>query len=489
MTQPPRLAARGIVHHWGPVTALDGVDLSVATGEVVALLGENGAGKSTLVELLSGGLTLREGRLELDGRPWRPRGPRDARRAGVVAVHQHFRLVETFTVGENLALSLGREASGAQTAWRDLSRRLDLELPPLEATVAALGVGERQRVEIGRALLARPRLLLLDEPTAVLTPREADALFGAVRRLAEDGVATLFITHRLDEVARVAHRVVVLRSGRVVDEAPAGADPERLARAMVGRVPPHPPRREHPRGPVVAALEGVAVPPVLAPLDLRLHAGEVVVLAGVDGNGQAAAAARLAGLATGPGTVSVGGRRVDRPTPADLHRLGVRVIPADRTREGIVPGLSVAENVVLGRHREPPFARRGLLDPAAVAAEGRRMVEALGIAGDARQPAGELSGGNQQKVAVARAVAGQPRVLVAIHPTRGLDVAARVAVEDHILRAAAGGAAVLVVTSDLEEARLLGDRILVLSRGRVVGEGGPDTPEATLARWVGGEAA
>ncbi len=489
MSGPPRLAIRGLVHRWGPVAALDGVAFAVDPGEVVALLGENGAGKSTLVELLSGGVALQEGTLELDGRPYAPRSPRQARRAGVVAVHQHFQLVEAFTVAENLALAGTGGAGPDREAWRRLEEATGLELPPLHLPVGTLGVGERQRLEIGRALLARPGLLLLDEPTAVLTPAEAGALFCAVRRLAEEGVAVLFITHRLEEVARAAHRVVVLRHGRVVAEGGADTDPAALARAMVGRVPGSPERPLRKRGPVCARLEGVAVPPVLAPLDLALASGEITVLAGVDGNGQVAAARRLAGLERGPGTVVVGGRRLENPSPGELRALGVRVVPGDRTREGVVSGLTVAENLALGRHREPPFTRNGLLDPAGLLREGARLVEAYGIAGAPGQPCSALSGGNQQKVVVARAVAARPRVLVAIHPTRGLDVAARTTVHAHLLAAAARGAALLVVTSDLAEARALGDRILVFSRGRVVGEGGPDTPGELLARWVGGEAA
>jgi simple sugar transport system ATP-binding protein len=230
------------------------------------------------------------------------------------------------------------------------------------------------------------------------------------------------------------------------------------------------------------------LPPRLEPLDLELRVGEIVVLAGVDGNGQVAAAERLAGLSNGPGEIEVGGKRLVVPTPSQLRRLGVWVIPKDRTREGLAPSLSVAENMVLGRHRGGAWRRGPLLDREAVRAEGERLVSRFGVVGEPGQAVAQLSGGNQQKVVVARAVAAQPRVLVAIHPTRGLDVTAAATVRTQLV-AAAEGAAVLVVTSDLEEALEIADRILVLSRGRVVGVGGRGTPMDQLARWVGGEAA
>ncbi len=483
---PPRLALSGLVRRFPGVTALAGVSLSAAAGEVVALLGENGAGKSTLVEVIGGGLRPDGGTLELDGEPYRPLDPLDAQRARVSVVHQHFQLVEAFTVGENLRLAM---KEGSLAKWEEMQLRLGLPLPPLEARVAALGVGERQRLEIGKALLSQPRLLLLDEPTAVLTPAEADALFNAVRRLAAEGTTVLFITHRLDEVRRVADGVVVLRRGQVVDRLPATAEARRLAEAMTGELPRSAERKKGALGDVVARLFSVALPPQLEPLDLELRMGEIVVLAGVDGNGQAAAAERLAGLSDGPGEIEVDGVRLSSPTPSQLRRLGVWVIPGDRTREGLAPSLSVAENLILGRHRHGAWRRGPLLEPAAVRVEGERLVAEFGVVGDAVQAVSQLSGGNQQKVIVARAVSARPRVLVAIHPTRGLDVTAAATVRAQLAVAAAAGAGVLVVTADLEEAVETADRILVLSRGRVVGEGGRGTSLGRLARWVGGEAA
>ncbi len=485
----PLLDVRGLCRSYGDTTALAGVDFEVGSGEVVALLGENGAGKSTLVEILSGMLSPDAGSMSIEGRAFCPGDPRAARERGVGVVHQHFQLVEAFTVAENLRLATGFGADLMRPLARRMEDEVGLPLPPLEQPVQSLGVGERQRVEIAKALAGRPRLLLLDEPTAVLTPGEADALFAGIRKLVDRGAAVVFITHRLDEVARAADRVVVLSRGRVVLQIGAGAPPEQLARAMVGpQTQAVRPQRGTP-GPVVLRARGVAAERRLEPLDLDLHSGEIVVAAGVDGNGQGALAERLAGLASGPGVVEVDGRVVYSGGPGPFRRNGVWVVPGDRSRDGVVGPMTVAENLVLGRHRRLPFCHRGLLNRRAVHGEAGRLVEGYGIDGRPEQRAETLSGGNQQRVVLARCLEASPRVLVAMHPTRGLDVAAERAVEQRLLEAAAEGCTVLVVTADLEAAWRLGDRILVFSRGRVVGEGGPDTDPALLARWVGGEAA
>jgi simple sugar transport system ATP-binding protein len=337
-------------------------------------------------------------------------------------------------------------------------------------------------LEIGKALLRKPRLLLLDEPTAVLTPGESERLFTVVQRLASQGAAVLFITHRLDEVQKVADRVVVLRRGRVVAELEPSTPSQALAEAMTGELPPAGTVPEPRPGEVVARLCEVAAPPRLHPLSLELRAGEVVVLAGVDGSGQVAAAERLCGLAQGPGAIEIRGERLVSASVSELRRRGICVIPSDRSRDGAAPGLTVAENLILG-HLLP-----WLLSPAVVIRRAEKLISRFGIAGRARQPLRELSGGNQQKVIVARALAARPELLVAIHPTRGLDVAAQQSVHEQLLVIAAGGAAVLLVTADLDEARMIGDRILVFSRGRVVGEGDRSTRPELLARWVGGEA-
>jgi len=485
----PLLRVSDLSRRFEATVALDRVSFAVARGEVLALLGENGAGKSTLVEVLSGGLRSDGGELQIDGRAYAPRDARQARGKGVAVVHQHFQHVEAFTVAENLRLAapemvpVAREAELA-ALWARLGDELGVSLPSPQARVGDLGVGERQWLEIAKAAWGSPRLLLLDEPTAVLTPGEAEQLFSAVRRRSSTGAAVLFITHRLDEVRRVADRVVVLRRGRVVAGLPAAASTDELAAAMTGELPPPAPRRAVAAGRVVASLRGVAVPVRLQPLDLDVHEREIVALAGVDGNGQVAAAERLAGIVQGPGVVEIEGRAVPRPNPGCMRSRGVNVIPADRTRQGTVAELSVAENLILG---DPTGA--GLLHPARLEERASKLIERFQIVGRPGQPAAELSGGNQQKLVVARALTGRPKIIVAMHPTRGLDVAAQIQVHRFLLEASAGGAGVLLVTADLEEARSVADRILVFSRGRVVGEGDSATPLELLGRWIGGEAA
>ncbi len=480
------LEVRGAVRRYGELVALNGVDLEVASGEVVALLGENGAGKSTLVEAIGGSLCLNGGSLRLQGRDYAPSDPRKARAAGVAVVHQHDQLVEAFTVMENLSLAFaGWSPSQAAAAWSALGGRLGVVLPAGDVCVRDLGVGERQWVEIAKALLVNPRVLLLDEPTAVLTPGEADRLFMVVRSLAAAGMAVVFITHRLDEVARIADRVVVLRRGTVVASRAANAPSSELAMLMTGELSATHPHGDHVPGEIVVRARDVALPPRLLPLDLDLRAGEIVVLAGVDGNGQVAAAERLAGLDKGPGTVEIVG--FNQPARGDI-RMGVGLVPADRRRQGLFPNLSVAENLAIGRLDQPPF-RGGVLSPRRVLSESRKEIDRFAVVAQAGQRVAALSGGNQQKVVVARALAAGWPVVVAIHPTRGLDVAAQNVVRQGLGDAAGDGSAVLVVTSDLDEARLLGDRIVVFSRGRAIGEGGRDTPREQLARWVGGEAA
>ena len=485
---PPRLEIRRLGRRFGATEALAEVSLQVAIGEIVALLGENGAGKSTLVEIVAGRLRPHSGSILVDGQPVTAHSSREVQRLGIAVVHQHFQLVEAFTVEENLRLATNGAVS--RERWQEVEQQLGLPLPDPASRVAGLSVGQRQRVEIGKALLYRPSLLLLDEPTAVLTPAEAETLFVDLRQLAAGGTGVLFITHRLDEVHALADRAIVLRRGRLVARLPAAATQEQLSQAMVGQLPvpptrPAPPETSEP----LVTLRSVAVAGRVHPTDLEIRAGEVVVLAGVDGNGQSALAERLAGLAEGTGEITIAGHRVDHAHPATLRRLGVWVIPADRRREGVAGDLTVAENLVLGRHRQPPFRRRGLLDRAEVTRQATTAIEQFGVVARPHQRARELSGGNQQKLAVARALAAKPRLVVAIHPTRGLDVAAQSGVRSLLLECANNGAAVLAVTADIEEALLLAHRILVLSRGRVIGCGDASTPPAVLARWIGGEAA
>ena len=482
----PLLELRGISRRFGDVTALDGVDLDVEAGEVHALLGENGAGKSTLVNVLGGLLAPDRGEVLIDGRGVELRSPRHAAALGVGMVHQHDALIDAFSVAENLALGLPT-APFAVTA-RHLAEvharaaaASPLPLPAAATRAGALGVGERQRVEIARALADGGRVLILDEPTAVLTPDEAEALLAAVRALAARGVAVVFITHRLAEVGRVADRVTVLRGGRVVRRAARqgavgrGAfDADALAAAMVGAA-----EVELEVAPGRACGDGLALERVvvhagegtrgLDGIDLAVACGEIVAVAGVDGNGQRALAAVASGeRAPDAGVVRVAGRAPSRHDPATFRGLGVAVVPEDRRSEGLALDLSIAENVHLS---VAAVGRRGWrrLSARDVVEGAREPLARFGVTTDARVRAGALSGGNQQRVVLARELRTTPVALVLVNPTRGLDLRASAFVRRELVALRDRGVAVLLISTDLDEVLEVADRIAVLCRGRIAG--------------------
>jgi general nucleoside transport system ATP-binding protein len=463
----PVLRMRGIGKRFGPVVANDGISLDLFGGEVLALLGENGAGKSTLMAILFGHYVADEGSIEVHGRPLPPGQPKAALAAGIGMVHQHFSLADNLSVLDNVML-------GSEPLWRPYSRRAEararlldaagrfgLQVDP-QARVGDLSVGERQRVEILKALVhggrAETRILILDEPTAVLTPQESESLFATLAQMVAQGLAIVFISHKLDEVLRVSHRIAVLRGGRLVAELPAiGADRALLAEAMVGRPIAPPVRRVHEPGAVVCALPGTP---------LALRAGEIVAVAGVAGNGQQALAERLCGL--GPATVELDGRTLD-PSPRAFVEAGIARIPEDRHAVGLVGDLSLRENAVLERHAAPAFARRGFVRRAAARAHSARIVERFDVRGGGLDsPARSLSGGNMQKLILGRALS-QPRIrlIVADQPTWGLDIGAVAYVHQQLLDAAAAGAAVLLISEDLDEIFALADRIAVMHAGRL----------------------
>ena len=479
----PLLAVRNVGKRFGNVRALAGVTLDFRAGEIHALLGENGAGKSTLMHVLAGLLRPDTGTILLDGRAVRFGSARAARQAGIGMVHQHFTLVDALSVAENLALSLPGQshvrfdAAAAATEARVLAEHIGLELSAPDTLVAELPVGACQRLEILKALAGGGRVLILDEPTAVLTPQEVRPLFTMLRQLREQGRCVIFITHKLREVKAVADCVTVMRRGAIVGTYDVSAVTEsEMAERMVGTVAStatHAPR-DRTEGAValevvqIGARDGRGVP-ALEAVSFAVRAGEILGIAGVDGNGQRELFEVLVGL-TPPasGTVTVGESVLTECSPRAALAAGIGHIPPDRQREGLVLPMTVQENFLLNRNILDRFSQRGLLRREAARRFAAELAEryALHFASlDA--PVRSLSGGNQQRVVVARALAEQPRVLVTVNPTRGLDFAAAVAVSEALQAVAQRGCAVVVISTDLDEVLDLSDRVRVLSRGRL----------------------
>jgi len=475
---PARLALRGITKRYGATLANDRIDLTLRAGEIHALLGENGAGKSTLVKIICGVVAPDEGTLLWEGAPAPTGDPNAARALGVGMVFQHFSLFETLTVAENIALGLGtREpvaALGARAAA--VAARYGLAVDPTRR-VHHLSVGERQRVEILRCLLQEPRLLILDEPTSVLTPQEADGLFAMVRRLAAEGCSVLYISHKLEEIAALCDRATVLRGGRVTGECdPRRETPAALAEMMIGAALPET-RRAAPARPGAVCLELCALSlPADDPFgtDLRevtlaLRAGEILGVAGVAGNGQKELLAALSGERRAPAAADVilAGREAGRLGVAARRRLGLGFVPEERLGRGAVAEMSLTENALLTGHgtglvRGGLIRRRALRDFAAGIVR-RFGVRAAGISAEA----GSLSGGNMQKFIIGREVGAAPRVLVAAHPTWGVDAGAAQAIRRELIALADAGAGVLLVSEDLAELFEICDRIAVLHGGRL----------------------
>ena len=492
----PAVRMRGMTKEFPGVLANDRVDFEAAAGEVHALLGENGAGKTTLSNVLTGLYRPDAGEIELYGEPARFDSPREALAAGISMVHQHFRLVEPFTVAENVVLGDTRDEGRAflvrqgaiERRVEELGRRYGLAVDP-QARIWQLSVGEQQRVEILKALYREARILILDEPTAVLTPQEADTLFETLRAMAADGRTVIFISHKLKEVMAVADRVTVLRRGRTVATVPAAeATPRSLAALMVGREIAEARRVERERPPtdaVALEVERLGVPgdrgePAVRGVTFTLREGEIVGLAGVAGNGQRELAEGICGLRGVEGTVRVAGRRLRNGDPQAAIAAGVGYVPEDRLGTGLAPNLSVSSNVVLKSYRRPPVSRGPLLllgrmRDIAVALIRRYDVKTPGP----DSPAHLLSGGNLQKLVLGREFQGEPRVLVAAQPTRGLDVGAIETVHAYLRDAASNGVAILLISEDLDEIRALTDRVLVMYEGRIAGE--LDAERATLA--------
>jgi simple sugar transport system ATP-binding protein len=474
---------RQITKRFPGVLANDRVDFEAEVGEVHALLGENGAGKTTLMNVLAGLYRPDDGVIELDGRPVRFDGPRDAIDAGIGMVHQHFRLVQPLTVAENVLLGwhtprFWLDQKSGRRQVREVSETLGMRVDP-DARIWQLSVGEQQRVEIVKAVFRGSHVLVLDEPTAVLTPQEAEGLFETLRIMAREGHSVIVITHKLHEVMAVADRVTVLRAGAKVTTVPAAGSTQRsLAALMVGREIGASQRVERtaPVGEVVLAVEHVRVIGdrgglALKDVSLEVRAGEIVAVAGVAGNGQRELAEAVAGIRDlESGVVRVAGSALHAGDPRSAIAAGVAYVPEDRLGTGLAPGLSVAANTVLKTYRAPPVSHGPLLAlrrirELAVSLMRRYDVKAPG----ADTPVRNLSGGNLQKLVLGREFDGDPRVLVAGQPTRGLDVGAIETVHAYLWEAAASGLAVLMISEDLDEILTLADRVVVMYEGEIRG--------------------
>jgi general nucleoside transport system ATP-binding protein len=495
---PLVLSLAGIGKRFGALAANDAIDLELRRGEILALLGENGAGKTTLMNILFGHYVADAGSISVAGpdgtlAPLRPGSPQAALNAGVGMVHQHFTLAESLTVLENVVLgtrplgSLRLDLAGARKKLVALIAESGLDVPP-DRRVSRLSVGEKQRLEILKVLYRGARILVLDEPTAVLTPQEVAGLFVVLRRLVANGLSVIFISHKLNEVLAIADRIAVLRAGRkVADQPAAGASRTSLAELMVGREVAQSRRTPRPPGAALLVLDRVTVSDPhgragLAGASLTVHAGEIVGIAGVSGNGQGALAGVIAGTMAGQGTITLDGAALHASPRASIAA-GIGRIPEDRHHEGIVGALSIAENLALETLRGAQVARGGFLKFDAL----RQRAEAAIRDYDVRCPGPDapirlLSGGNIQKVILARVFDRDPRVVLANQPTRGLDVGATAEVHRRLLEARQRGVAILLISEDLDELLTVSDRIAVIAAGRL---SAPRAVEAVTREQLG----
>jgi ABC-type uncharacterized transport system ATPase subunit len=502
---PYAVELRGITKRFPGVVANKDIELTVRRGEVHAIVGENGAGKSTLMKTLYGEHRPDEGEILVDGRRVHFRSPSDAIAAGIGMVHQHFMLADNFTVWENIVLgsepTRGGRLNRAEARRRiaELSDRYNLGLRP-DALVEDLGVGDRQRVEIAKVLYRDARILILDEPTAVLVPQEVDELFGNLAELKREGLTVIFISHKLDEVRKVADSITVIRRGTTV----GGADPrtttaKQLAEMMVGAELPSPETRSSTvRETPALVLCGVTVEsaegrPLIDDVDLTVREGEVVGIAGVEGNGQAELVDAIMGLrALSAGTVSLGEQDMTSWSTRTRRERGLGLIPEDRHRQGMLLEATLWENRILGHQTQRPAAKGAFIDRRAARADTARIMREY----DVRAPGPDtmavaLSGGNQQKLIVGRELSAEPRVLLAAHPTRGVDVGAQAAIWELLKDARARGMGILLISADLDELIGLSDTLQVMLRGRLVATLDPAqvTPEELGGHMTGAHTA
>jgi simple sugar transport system ATP-binding protein len=496
------LELRGITKRFPGVVANDDISLTARSGKVLALIGENGAGKSTLMNILSGLYTADSGEILIDGVVQHFKDPGDAIAAGIGMVHQHFMLVPVFTVAENVVLGVEPTVVGtvlnrtkARTEVRDISQKYGLAVDP-DALVETLPVGIQQRVEIIKVLLRGARILVFDEPTAVLTPQEVEEFFGIVRELQGRGATIIFITHKLKEALAIADDIVVLRGGKVVGTAnPATATPEQLAAMMVGRdISLTVDKTARTPGARVLELDDVTMVddygrPLLDSVSLHVDAGEIVGIAGIQGNGQTELVEAITGLLQlAEGTIRFQGADITRKSPRERHEMGMAHVPEDRNHMGMVGSFTVAENLVLDSYYTKPYSRGIRLQPGAIDSSARTLVEEF----DVRPPlientGGALSGGNAQKMIVAREFSRDVPLVVCAQPTRGIDVGSIEYIHEQIVRKRDEGKAILIVSTELDEIFALSDRILVMFDGRIVAERRPsETTPAEIGLFMAG---
>ena len=495
MDEPPVLELHGITKRFPGVLANDHIDFDLRRGEVHALLGENGAGKSTLMSILYGLYSADEGEILMNGEPVEIASPKAAIERGIGMVHQHFMLIPVMTVTENIVLAnepvhVGAliDQSEAEERVRNVAKRFNFAIDP-RAKIQNITVGQQQRVEILKALYRNADILILDEPTAVLTPQEANELFQILRSLTEQGISVIFITHKLNEVLEIADRITVLRRGKRVETIPrAGATEAGLARSMVGReVLLRVEKKPATPGEQLLQVEDLVVRDdrgleAVRGVTFDVRAGEIVGIAGVDGNGQSELIDALTGLRhPASGSIRVAGEDVTGASARRALDAGVGHIPEDRHRRGLVLEFNLAENLVLHDYAKEPFSRFGWLNPRGLFGWARRLLQEFDVRGGGPETRGaSLSGGNQQKVVLAREINRDPRLLIAGQPTRGLDVGAIEFVHQRLVEQRDEGKAVLLVSLELEEIVSLSDRILVLYEGRIVGEFPPTVSEEQL---------
>ncbi|HEY3002822.1 MAG TPA: ABC transporter ATP-binding protein [Kribbellaceae bacterium] len=495
------LELSGLTKRFGSLVANDSIDLVIEPGQIHCLLGENGAGKTTLMNMLYGLLQPDEGEILIDGEKVSISSPSDAIKRRIGMVHQHFMLVPVFTVAENIIL--GRETTRgggvldrkrAHQQVTELSDRYGFDIDP-DALVEDIPVGVQQRVEIIKALANEAEVLILDEPTAVLTPAEIDELIGVMRQLKEAGTSIVFITHKLKEVKAIADKITVIRRGKVVGSPEPSASEEGLAELMVGRavdlVVDKEPAAED--GATVLEVRGLTVIDerghmAVDGVDLDVRSGEILAIAGVQGNGQTELAEALLGLTPiAAGTITVDGRDISRASTRNRLDHGIGYVPEDRAQDGFVASFSVAENLVLDLFRKPPFGRGVALDIDEIDKNATARVDEFDIrTQSADLPVSSLSGGNQQKVVLAREMSRPLKLLVASQPTRGIDVGSIEFMHKRIVVARDRGTAVLIVSTELDEIAALADRIAVMYRGRIVGVVPPDTPRDALGLMMAG---